>query len=286
MSMRITDLTHLMNVHTPGWVGYAGNKMYYEQNLQTKRIVAQRIDMALHVGTHLDGAMHGTDGMGDMASYAMDFLVGAGAIVDVSHQMDDWALITPAMLEAAPVEIRHGDILIIHTGWHHYWEGKPQQDLTRYFCMHPGGGLDLLYWMLDKKIKWFGLDCGSCDHCMNTSIRFMRPDLAALFEKKVGKSCSEYFGTFEYVHKRSGRVVRDDIFPFHSLAFQEGLIHAENVGGDIEMMLNKRCVIGAFPWRYEGLEGCPCRILCFEGIGEKVEAVGDVAKAIFPRGGR
>jgi kynurenine formamidase len=28
-------------------------------------------------------------------------------------------------------------------------------------------------------------------------------------------------------------------------------------------MLGKRCLIGAFPWRYEGLEGCPCRIVCF-----------------------
>jgi hypothetical protein len=31
--------------------------------------------MALHVGTYIDGAMHGADGMGDMASYPLDFLV-------------------------------------------------------------------------------------------------------------------------------------------------------------------------------------------------------------------
>ena len=30
--------------------------------------------------------------------------------------------------------------------------------------------------MLKKKIKWFGIDCGSADHSMNTSIRLMRPD--------------------------------------------------------------------------------------------------------------
>ncbi len=66
--MKLIDLSHVMNVHTPGWVGYAGNKMYYAQNLQTVRIVAQRIDTALHVGTHFDGAMHATDNpKGDMA---------------------------------------------------------------------------------------------------------------------------------------------------------------------------------------------------------------------------
>jgi kynurenine formamidase len=119
--MKIVDLSHLMNVHTPGWIGYAGNKMYQDvlcADLQTKMIVAQRIDTALHVGTHIDGAMHGTDGMGDMASYALDFLVGPGAVVDVSAHMDDWAVITATMIESAPVSVRDGDILIIHTGWH------------------------------------------------------------------------------------------------------------------------------------------------------------------------
>lgn len=281
--MKIIDLSHLMNVHTPGWVGYAGNQMYYAQNLQTKMIVAQRIDMALHVGTHIDGAMHGTDAMGDMASYPLDFLIGPGAVVDVSQHMDDWAVITPKMLESAPVEIREGDILIIHTGWHRYWEGRAQQDLVRYFCMHPGGGMDLLNWMLKRRIKWFGVDCGSGDHAMNTSIRHMRPDLATRFEKRFAKSPAEFFGTFEYVHKKSGRLVEEDIFPFHSLAFQEGLIHAENVGGDIELTLNQRGLIGAFPWRYEGLEACPCRLLVIQDCDEHVEAVGDVAKAIFTR---
>ena len=60
--MKIVDLTHTMSIHTPGWVGYAGNKMYYAQNLQTQGIVAQRIETSLHAGTHFDGAMHATDG--------------------------------------------------------------------------------------------------------------------------------------------------------------------------------------------------------------------------------
>ena len=91
----------------------------------------------------------------------------------------------------------------------------------------------------------------------------MRPDLAAQFEARVGMSCAEFFGEYEYVHGLSGRHVTSDIFPFHSYAFQEGLIHAENVGGDIEQVLNQRCVIGAFPWRYDGLEACPCRSQCW-----------------------
>ena len=72
--MKMIDLSHSMSVHTPGWVGYAGNKMYYAQNLQTVSIVAQRIDTAMHVGTHIDGALHATDGReGDMASFPSNF---------------------------------------------------------------------------------------------------------------------------------------------------------------------------------------------------------------------
>jgi kynurenine formamidase len=269
-------------VHTPGWVGYAGNKMYYAQNLQTQMIVAQRIETALHVGTHFDGAMHATDGRkGDMASLPLDYLVNQGVVVDLSGQLSDWSVITPEMIEKTKTDIREGDIVILHTGWHRYYEGQPQQDLVRYFCYHPGPNLDTLEWMLKKKIKWFGMDTGSADHPMNTSIRNMRPDIAKEFEKVKGKAPADYFGTFEYTHKRSGRLVKQDMFPFHNYGFQEGLLHAENLGGDIELMLGKRCTIGAFVWRYEGLESCPCRILAFTDTGDMpVEAIGNAARGV------
>jgi kynurenine formamidase len=280
--MKLVELSHVMNVHTPGWVGYAGNRLYYAQNLQTQMIVAQRIETALHVGTHFDGAMHATDGrQGDMASLPLDYLVNWGVVVDLSAQVADWSVITPEMIESTGADIREGDILILHTGWHRYYEGQSQQDLVRYFCYHPGPNLDTMRWMLAKKIKWFAMDTGSCDHPMNTSIRNMRPDIAAQFTRAHGKTPAEFFGTFVYAHKRSGRKVEADIFPFHNWAFQEGLLHAENLGGDIELVLGQRALIGAFPWRYEGLESCPCRILAFVGPTDiTIETFGSAAKGL------
>ena len=206
--MKIVDLSHVMNVHTPGWVGYAGNKMYYAQNLQTVRIVAQRIDTALarrhafrrrHARHRQPQRRHGAS--------AARLSVNRGVVVDISKHMHDWAVITPEMIESAGADIREGDILILHTGWHKHYEGRPQQDLVKYFCYHPGPSLDTLHWMLKKKIKWWGMDTGSCDHAMNTSIRYMRPDLAEEFTKKHGKTPAEFFGTFHYTHKKSGRQV-------------------------------------------------------------------------------
>jgi hypothetical protein len=50
--------------------------------------------------------------------------------------------------------------------------------------------------------------------------------------------------------------------------------------------ISKRCSTSAQSsahFRDEGLEACPCRIVCFDGMDEQVEAIGDVPKAIFPR---
>ena len=265
--MKLVDLSHPINIHTPGWVGYPGSKIYYTQTLQTNRVVSQRIESSLHVGTHLDGPMHMADGGGDMASLPLTKLIHEGVIVDVSDEVSDWSIITPEMI-TSKVEVKKGDILIIHTGYHRYYEGKPEQDLTRYFCMHPGGTRELAEWMLERELAWWGIDAGSGDHPMNTTIRHMRPDLTRRFEQKVGMPVRDYFGEYTYTHHRSGREITEDLFPLHYLAFPKGCIHAENVGGDIEKVLNQRCIIGAFPWKFEGGESCPCRIIAFFDVGD------------------
>lgn len=267
--MKLVDLSHPWNMHTPGWVGYPGSKIYYTQTLQTDRIVSQRIETSLHVGTHIDGPMHGADGAGDIASLPLTKLVNEGVIVDVSDAVGDWDIITPKLITDR-MEIKKGDILILHTGFHRYFQGQPQQDLTRYFCMHPGGTQELAAWMREMEISWWGIDAGSGDHPMNTTIRYMRPDLTRRFEEKVGMPVSEFFGEYEYEHGRSKRIVKEEIFPMHYLAFRDGCVHAENLGGNIEMALNQRCIIGAFPWKFEGGEACPCRIIAFFDVDPMV----------------
>lgn len=277
--MEIVDLTHTWGMHTPGWPGYAGVKMYYQRSLQTSGIVAQEIVTSLHTGTHLDGSMHGTDSLTDMASLPLDKLVHEGAVVDVSDTVGPWDVITPQHI-TDKVEVKEGDILIVHTGFHRHWQGKPEQDLTKYFCYHPGGGIELAEWMIDMKIRWWGIDAGSADHPMNTNIRQVRPDIAAEFARVYGKTPEEYFGEYEYTHHLSGRKITANMFPMHYLAFPQGVLHAENVGGDIERVLNERCVIGAFPMKIEGGEASQARILAFLGVdgNEVTERMAAVAR--------
>jgi len=42
--MRVVDLSHPVTVHSPGWVGYPGLKLWYFQTHQTNGIVSQMIE--------------------------------------------------------------------------------------------------------------------------------------------------------------------------------------------------------------------------------------------------
>ncbi len=47
--MKLVDLSQPWNMHTPGWIGYPGSKIYYTQTLQTNRLVSQRLETSLYV---------------------------------------------------------------------------------------------------------------------------------------------------------------------------------------------------------------------------------------------
>ncbi|MFQ5795087.1 MAG: hypothetical protein ACE5JP_08570 [Candidatus Bipolaricaulia bacterium] len=85
---------------------------------------------------------------------------------------------------------------------------------------------------------------------MNTSIRDRRPDITREYERKTGKRIAEQFP-------------EDGLFVMHRVPFPKGIVHVENIGGDIDRVLNRRCKIGAFPWRFEGGEASICRVVAF-----------------------
>ena len=57
--------------------------------------------------------------------------------------MSDFYLIQPEDVEARAT-IDPGDIVILHTGYHRYYAGGAEPDLTRYFFKIPGGGIEPL----------------------------------------------------------------------------------------------------------------------------------------------
>jgi len=183
----------------------------------------------------------------------------------------DYQIYTPEMIEER-VEVKEGDILIIHTGYHHFGWDMPTADEIRYMVQHPGPDRDFAIWAKERKIRWIGVDCGSADHPMNTIIRQWMPRQAAeadrLFREMYGQSLEERFTPDKY------QLMHIEMFPHH-------IIHAECLGGDIDLLVNRRVTIGFFPWRFVDGESSIGRCVAFVDDDEYEELM--ARKAELPK---
>jgi arylformamidase len=251
--MKLIDLSIPIGVHTPAWPTYEPLQVKYFKRLAPNGANGQLVTHSNHVGTHLDGEIHFYTPGKDIASLDLEFLYGPGAIVDLSDAAGDYDIYTSQMVEDR-VEVREGDILIIHTGYHRYGWDQPTADEVRYMVKHPGPDREFADWCKAKKLHWLAVDCGSADHPMNTIIRTWMPRQAeeadAHFRKKYGQPLAERFTPDKY------QLMHIELFP-------HGIIHAECVGGDIDLLLNRRVQIGCFPWRFVDGESCIARIVAF-----------------------
>jgi len=281
--MKFIDLTIPLSIATPPWPTYEPLQVKYFKRLAPNGANGQLLTHSNHVGTHLDGEIHFYTPGKDIAQLDFDFLVHEGVVVDLSGAVGDYDIYTPEMIEER-VEVKEGDILILHTGYHHYGWDQPTADEVRYMVKHPGPDRDFAVWCREKKIRWIGVDCGSADHPMNTIIRDWMPRQAkeaeAHFQEKYGTSLAERFDASKY------QLMHIELFPY-------GIIHAECLGGDIDLLLDQRATIGCFPWRFVDGESSICRIVAIvddarhdELIQVKSECVltkfGDIAGAKNP----
>lgn len=251
--MKVIDLTIPLGLGTPAWPTYEPLQIKYFKRLAPNGANGQLLSHSNHLGTHLDGEIHFFTPGKDIAQLDMDFLVHEGVIVDLSDVVGDYDIYTSKMVEER-VEVHEGDILLIHTGYHHFGWDHPTADEIRYMVKHPGPDREFAEWAKAKKLRWIGVDCGSADHPMNTIIRTWMPRQAKEadlhFQKKYKKSLVDVFDDSKY------QLMHIELFPY-------GIIHAECVGGDIDLLLNERVQIGFFPWRFVDGEASIGRCVAF-----------------------
>lgn len=267
--MKPIELSIPLSVATPAWPTYEPLQMKYFKRLAPNGANGQLLTHSNHVGTHLDGEIHFYTPGRDIAELPLDFLMHEGVVVDLSDAAGDYDVYTSKMIEDR-VEVKEGDILIIHTGYHHYGWDQPVADEIRYMVKHPGPDREFAEWCRRKKLRWLGVDCGSADHPMNTIIRNWMPRQAkeadAHFKKKYDLPLEQFFDDSKYQL-------------MHIELFNHGIIHAECLGGDIDLMLNRRAVIGCFPWRLVEGESCISRIVAFVDEATHEELMAKKAKA-------
>jgi arylformamidase len=253
--MRFLDLTQDFSLHTPAFAGYAGPAIRWIKRLAFDKAGGQEITMTLHVSTHLDAPAHFLSGGKFIADLGLDFLIGPACVVDLERMgVGDYDLYGPEHFERwekdTGLRIERGDILVIHTGYHRYypenWTDRSQVDETKYFIRHPGPTRAFAEWVLHRGVRWIAVDAGSADHPMNTVIRRIRADEVEDAERKLGKSLDEVFPKADYQI-------------MHTLLFPHDIIHIENLGGQIDEVLDRKIQLGCFPWRFQGGEAAPCR---------------------------
>ena len=140
--MKIIDLTIPLSIATPPWPTYEPLQVKYFKRLAPNGANGQIVTHSNHLGTHLDGEIHFYTAGKDIAALDFDFLHGPGVIADLSDAAGDYDIYTSKMIEDR-VEVREGDILIIHTGYHRYGWDQPKADEIRYMVKHPGRARNL-----------------------------------------------------------------------------------------------------------------------------------------------
>ncbi len=261
--MKLIDLTIPIGIGTPPWPTYEALQIKYFKRLAPNGANGQVLTHSNHLGTHLDGEIHFYTAGKDIAALEMDFLVHDAAIVDLSDQVANYDIYTSQMVEDK-VEVREGDILIIHTGYHHFGWDMPTANEIRYMVQHPGPDREFAEWAKKKKLRWIGVDCGSADHPMNTIIRDWMPRQAKqaeqYFQKKYHRGLADVFDDSKY------QLMHIEMFP-------HGIIHAECIGGEIDLLVNRRVQVGFFPWRFVDGESCIGRCVAFVDDDEYTDLI-------------
>lgn len=256
---KIYDLTQRLSIHTPPWPSYMPLQIQYFKRIAGAHMGqganGQIIQTSNHVGTHIDGEIHFHSSGKTIGDTPLDFWYGPAAVADISDEVEDYSLYTPEMI-MDKVEVKENDILIINTGYHKYSWDQPESDEVRYFVKHPGPSPEFHKWCIEKKIRWIGVDCGSADHPMNTIIRDWHPkpfmEAEELMVKQYGKKWDELFPPKEYYQV------------MHLKLFPKGIVHAENLGGELNEVSNKRVWLGLFPLRGIELESSLCRVIAID----------------------
>jgi kynurenine formamidase len=140
----------------------------------------EQVTGTYHIGCHVDGLGHvGIDGHFYNGNHYKDFYtpkgltkfgvdtmrpwVGRGVMLDIAklmgtERLDPGFVITPDHLESAcqaqDVEVRAGDVVLLHTGWGALWK----QDIHEYEEVEPGAGWDAAHWLTDRRVSLVGAD--------------------------------------------------------------------------------------------------------------------------------
>ena len=172
------------------------------------------IHLPCHAGTHVDAPIHVDPQGKSIEELPLESFVGPGAVISVQKKGGE--AVTAIDLQASGLTVIAGDIVMLHTGWDEKFEG-PEYNL------HPYLSVDAAEWLVNRRVKLFGLDCITVD--LPTPLRQKGFD-----------------------------------FPVHRTLLGNGVLIAENVV-NLGRIVGKKTRIMAFPLSVRGSDAGHARIV-------------------------
>lgn len=270
-SARWLDLTQPLSIFTPPFPGEMPLQVHFFKRLTGAHgggqgANGQLIEWSNNTGTHLVGPTAFHSGLRSLSEIGLEEINGRAAVADVSDEVEDYGFYTPEMIEKR-VEVREGDILIVHTGYSRYaWDrpdcpnpqaqGGVENKEFGYYVRHPGPSPDFLPWALDKKLRVLGVDCGCVEHPMNTNIRFLHgrefEKARAVARRLTGQDWDTLFPPEQYQRLT------------HQAVPKAGLLFLEGLGGELDQVLDQRTWLLVQPVPFVEAESAWCRVAAIE----------------------
>jgi kynurenine formamidase len=148
------------------------------KTLENDGINTMILEVADHVGTHIDAPIHIIEGGAGIADLPLERCFGPGVVLDVRRGPDE--AVTVEDLAGAEPCIEEGDIVLLDTGWSGY-VGTPDYSQHHPYLDEAAAG-----WLVDRGVSMVGIDASSVD--MPHSLRpsgFKHGTLRVLLEAGV-----------------------------------------------------------------------------------------------------
>lgn len=218
MFKKIFDFTHKITeetYHPSGYPYFQAYENYYETGSRDSRMT-----ISLHLGTHIDAPWHFIEDGKRLNNFHIKELMGFAVILDFSSKYgpDVGELKTISVedlkdkLKETDLELREREMIIIHTGWHKIFYSEPLKYYKDYCTLSSDAG----NWLASKGVSLVGID--TCD-------------------------VDEY----KYYNKLPSSP------PNHTKHFlSNNIFIIENVGGEIELALNRKIFLIVAPLNIGG----------------------------------
>jgi kynurenine formamidase len=242
--LQMVELSHLWGHNAPSMPGIPDVIMYRSVKHAQHGVMAQRLKMIMHSGTHMNSPLHLIQKGAGAADIPLEHFFGNGVILDIPKKR--WELVTAADLEKATPAIEENDFVVIVTGWH-----EKYSDSLEYFGESPGLSKEGAQWLVDKGVKLVAMDTPQIDHPLATSLGPHRGGplmnrLTAKYEDETGLDPKKEHPEWNIAHKT---------------ILAAGIPTIEQVGGDVRTMVGKRATLYAAPWNWKHGDACQVRFV-------------------------